>query len=295
MSMAAGCTPPEILSPTEAAAVAATEREKLPFDETEWEHVVDQYDDDIGIGGSVIPDLYDYCLAAIVAKVTEWTEHGCEAEVIVPYEVDYYTDVRQEHYFLQEICGRLKAGDTVSVSFADRSLIVNGDHRYTAWEHGVPNDGDFPAGTVVSLGVSRIEADHQIISDFIANNGYVGENDISVARVDLQEWNMEDGWGATMKPLSELPYAVVRLRSWSVNNQRVFSFSCDILDKSDNLTWTPLSVINQGNIMYALPEQDIVGFNPPSPDDFPEGTVLKIYYVEDTRQPVYIEPIEWNE
>ena len=268
--------------------------ETLGIEEAGWERVIDWRSDDAAVGGG-IPDLYDYCLARMIAEVTRWTDDGCEAMVLVPYEVDYDTDLRQEHYFLQEICRRLNEGDTISVHFADESLIVYDEHYYTAWKHDTPGGEEIPVGSVVSIGVSTLDFDDQVTSDYIAYNGYGNdEAEIETARGDLQEWNTEDR-SADRKPLSDLPYAVVRLENWEVTNRRIFSFSCDILKQSDNFTGIPLSSIQQGNIMYSIPEQDIVGFNAPSPDDFPVGTVLKIYYTEDTHQPIYMEPVEWNE
>lgn len=270
-------------------STAAPVTETLPINADEWERVISWYDDDIGTGGSVIPDLSDYCLARIVARVTRRLDGGCEAEVLVPYETEYPT-YSQDYYFSQEIRRRLQPGDTVTVRFADDSLIVWDSFPYIAWKHGAPSGEGISKDEIISIGVSKLDADNAVTSDCITYGDYYSDE-----TVDMLLKEQQDGDEGSTPPLSELPYAVVRLKEWTVTNRRVFEFTFEVLEKSENLTWVISNKLHQGSVMYAVPNQEITGFDAPTPAAFPVGSILKIYYDNQYDEAVYMEPIEWNE
>lgn len=288
---AAGCadsSAPSSAVPAQTQATA-TQSDLPDYDHSLWENLYD-WDEEETIGGPDPVSLrYNYNNpVCVTAKVQSWTSNGISAEVLVEYDPDesFYGEA-VGYYTLTEVRKHFRQGDTVQVRFSDKTLIrEESDSRYSLYTYTMPSEEYFAAGDVINLIVEQIDRDGTLYSDEILLNYYNDMSSIQATKEDIDAL-LEYAESEGLPPLEELPYQVAKITKWDSGEHRAHSFIADTLEQE--------GMTNEHNgayyfdVSYELPN-GVYGFNSPSKQEFPVGTVLKIYYTPDTFIPVYMKP-----
>lgn len=192
------------------------------------------------------------------------------------------------YYFISEVQKQFAVNDTADVLFDDETLIRSYKDDYEAYTYTKPDERYISVGMNVSFIVNSFGSKHDVYSNELHIEESVDKN-INMGQAYINACLSR--YQSVLKPISNLPYATVRINNWlKADSVKFFhAFDGTLMDKSDSLN-IDSHTYEFYNLIYRLSNDDKTYLDSPSETVLPEGTVVKIYYYSEDYSS-YAEPV----